>query len=87
MCTAYHTKDAPSLCLRVWYYTVKSLNNLLPSETGIQCAHSPATLITGCRPVDYNTVMSLKFEYYVQAHETRYVTNNQTRSTVAATAM
>ena len=67
-------------------HVVKSLNNL-PSETGIQCAHSPATLITGCGPVDYNTVMSLNFGDYVQVHESRYVTNDQTRRTVGAIAL
>ena len=67
-------------------HIVKSLNNL-PSETGIQGNISPATLITGCGPLKYESLMQLNFGDYVHAHETKQVTNDQSRRTVGAIAL
>ena len=56
-------------------HVVKNLNSL-PTDIGIQCGYSPASLITGSAPVDYNTVISLNFGDYVQVHEEKYITND-----------
>ena len=65
-------------------HITKSLNSL-PSESGITADLSPATLITGCSPVSYNSVIKLNYGDYVHAHETKQVTiNDQSRRSVGA---
>ena len=67
-------------------HVTKSLNNL-PTDTGINANLSPSSLITGCPPVNFNSVMMLNFGDYVQVHEARQVKNNNKPRTVGAIAL
>ena len=67
-------------------HVVKCLNQI-PTESGIDTDLSPATLITGSSPPDYNSVIKLNFGDYVQAHELNIVTNDQSPRTVGAIAL
>ena len=51
----------------IMLHVTKSLNNL-PTSTGIKANLSPSSLITGCPPVNFNSVIQLNFGDYVHKY-------------------
>ena len=67
-------------------HITKSLNNFL-SIMGIKLNMSPASIVTGCASINFNSIMKLNFRNYAQVHEISHITNGNKPRTIGPIAL
>ena len=77
----------PKIMIEGCVYSAVKLLNSLPSDNGVSKTMSPATLMTGCPPLDYEILTKIRFGMYAQVNVEHLITNDNKARTYGGIAL
>ena len=80
-------KRFPKILVEACVYNAVRLLNSIPATNGVSKDISPASLITGAGPLDYEKLMKIKYGDYAQVNVESTITNDSKPRTVGAIAL